>query len=152
MYWLPSLPPSQSRPLVSWITCAQGEAKACERAAVRGSINLPQAGQAKPHQPGRPVVYCPCDPGDCPGVASGIQQKLLDPSHWERLPAEAALASHSPFRGCPGLQEAPPAAALSGKGYIYPCPQPVHAGDPPQTFPPLPQQLGWEVPTWPPAH
>lgn len=95
MYWLPSLPPSQSRPLASWITCAEGEAKACERAAVKGSINLPWLGEAKPHQPRRPMIYCPCDSGDCPGVASGIQQKLLDPSHWERLPAKAALASHS---------------------------------------------------------
>lgn len=115
MYWLPSLPPSQSRPLVSWITCAEGEAKACEKAAVTGSINLLQLGQAKPQQPGRPTVYCPCDPGDCPGVAPGIQQKLLDPSRWERLPAKAALASHSPVAVL-GSRKAPPPAAVSGEG------------------------------------
>lgn len=121
MYWLPSLPPSQSRPLVSWITCAEGEAKACEKAAVTGSINLLQLGQAKPQQPGRPTVYCPCDPGDCPGVASGIQQKLLDASRWERLPAKAALASHSPVAVL-GSRKAPPPAAVSGKGPHLPLP------------------------------
>lgn len=146
MYWLPSLPPSQSRPLVSWITCAEGEVKACERAAVAGSINLPQLGQAKPHQPGTPWFAVPVTLG----TVLELQQSSSS-NCWIQVMG----------RGCqqrqlwcltvpPGLQEAPPPAAVPWEGYIYPCPQPVHAGDPAQTLPP-PQQLGWEVPTWPPA-
>lgn len=132
---MPSLPPSQSRPLVSWITCAEGEAKACESCSNR--ISQSTSTRQNHISTGHPWFCCPCDPGDCPGVASGIQQKFLAPSHWERLPAKAALMSWSSVAVL-GSRRLLLLLLSQGKGYIYPCPHQFMLGTHPRHFPPAP--------------
>lgn len=84
------------------------------------------------------MVYCPCDPGDCPGVASGIQQKFLAPSHWERLPAKAALVLSQSSMAVLGSRRLLLLLLSQGKGYIYPCPHQFMLGTHPRHLPPTP--------------
>lgn len=150
MYWLPSLPPSHSRPLVSWITCAEGEAKACESCSNR--ISQSTSTRQNHISMGDPWFIVPVTLGTVL-----VLHQASSRNFWLQVTGRGCQ-QRQPWccLKAPWLSWAPEGSSscccLRERATFTPALTNSCWGPTPDISPqPQPQQLGCKVPMWPPA-